>query len=451
MNISGFTVEAPGWEPWSPATGIYLNNANHCNISINNISNNQDGIKLLRSSNNVILNNHLYNSDNGVLLDFSSNNIISNNSMLGINNGIHLKKSPNNKIADNKVLLGYWFGYGKAGIHLEKSSDNKIVNNNLSSNYCPGLWRYGSEEIGIYLSSSSNNEITNNSFKSDGIFISGTKVSHYNSHIIENNAVNGKPIYYYKNTNGIRVPEDAGEVILANCSNMTVENVNVSSSSVGVEIAYTEYSLISNAKASNQNYYAIYLYNSSNITVSHIEANGNFNGIYIENSQNNKIINNEILYNGGRRSQEGGICLKSSSNNKITNNNISFNKGTGFYLDHSSHNKIYLNNFIDNINNVYSNSSNIWNSTLKITYTYKGKTCTNYLGNYWSDYTGSDTDTDGIWDTAYSIDSDKDSYPLIGRFENYLVETPAPSPPGFEAVFAIAGLLAVAYLLRRKG
>ena len=91
--------------------------------------------------------------------------------MLGINNGIHLEKSPNNKIADNKVLLGYWFGYGKAGIHLEKSSDNKIVNNNLSSNW-PGLWRYGSEEIGIYLSSSSNNEITNNSFKNDGILFS---------------------------------------------------------------------------------------------------------------------------------------------------------------------------------------------------------------------------------------------------------------------------------------
>ncbi|KAF5434711.1 hypothetical protein C5S35_13360, partial [Candidatus Methanophagaceae archaeon] len=28
--------------------------------------------------------------------------------------------------------------------------------------------------------------------------------------------------------------------------------------------------------------------------------------------------------------------------------------------------------------------------------------------------------------------------------------TPTPTPPGFEAVFAIAGLLAVAYLVQRR-
>jgi len=367
------------------------------------MSNNQDAIKLLKSSNNIIFNNRLYNSDNGVLLENSSSNIISNNSMFGINYGIHLKKSPNNKIMDNNILLCYWFGYGKAGICFEKSSNNKIVNNKLSSNYWPSLWRYAGEEIGIFLISSSRNEITNNSFKNDGIFISGTKVSHYNSHTIENNAVNGKPIYYYKNTNGIRVPEGAGEVILANCSNMTVENVNVSSSSIGVEIAYTKNSLISNINASNKNYCGIHLYNSQNNTISNNNANGNFNGIYIEKSQNNKI---------------------------------------------------YLNNFINNTDNVHSsNSRNIWNSTSKITYTYNENAYTNYLGNYWSDYKEKYPDAEeiegcGIWDTPYSIDSDKNNYPLMKTSENYFAPyssptptpLPIPTPPGFEMLLAFGSL-----------
>ena len=430
VNISGFTVGgATGWVPWTPVTGICLNNANDCDISSNNISNNQDGIELLNSSNNVVFNNHIDGSDNGIRLESSSDNIISNNNMFGINDGIHLEISSNNKIRNNNVSLCYWYGYGKAGIYLEESSNNTMINNNLSSSYWYGLWCYGSEEIGIYLCSSSNNEITNNSFKNNGIFISGTKVVHYNSHTIENNVINGKQNYYYKNTNGIRVPEDAGEVILANCSNMTVKNVNVSDSSAGIEIAYTENSSISNVKTSNKNYCGIYLYNSSNITVSNNEANWNFNGIYIENSQDNKIINNDVLYNCAWGRWEGGIHLNAASNNEITNNNVSLNNGVGIYLYHSLHNKIYLNNFINNSNAVYSSSStNFWNSTSKITYTYNNSTYTNYLGNYWSDYKERYPDAEeiygsGIWDTPYSIDSDNDNYPLIEPFENYFVHS----------------------------
>jgi len=125
-----------------------------------------------------------------------------------------------------------------------------------------------------------------------------------------------------------------------------------------------------------------------------------------------------------------------------------------------------LNNFINNTKNAYSviffKSRNIWNSTEKIKYTYNGSTYTNYMGNYWCDYNGSDENGDGLGDTAYmilpliitnnsSFYSGKDCHPLIEKFENYIVaEKEEREVPGFEVFFTIAGLLAVAYLLRRK-
>jgi len=48
---------------------------------------------------------------------------------------------------------------------------------------------------------------------------------------------------------------------------------------------------------------------------------------------------------------------------------------------------------------VYSyDSANTWNSPQEMTYTYGGISCTNFLGNYWSDCSVSDEDGDGICD-----------------------------------------------------
>jgi hypothetical protein len=59
-------------------------------------------------------------------------------------------------------------------------------------------------------------------------------------------------------------------------------------------------------------------------------------------------------------------------------------------------------------------------STSKITYTYNGNTCINFMGNYWSDYSGNDTNDNGIGDIPYNLDSNKDIYPLIDPIEHYL-------------------------------
>ena len=398
VNISGFTVKGT----YFPSDGIYLFYSNYCNISNNNCSNNgDDGIALSGSNSNSISNNKCLNNKEGIRLYHSSNNIISNNNC-----------SSNN-----------WYGI----YHLYGSNNNYLSNNNCSSN-----------NLGdIYLFASGNNKLTGNIIEY-GIEIEDDSLSAYIHEIDESNKVNGKTVYYWKDVEGGRIPDGAGQVILVNCTNVIVENQFLSGASI--KIAFSSFITIKNNNCSN-NWAGILLDNSNNNSISNNSCSNNHLGIYLKRSNDNSIS-----YNTGS-SNHDGICLYKSSSTIISNNNCSNNKGgcivlssssnnntitannannndDGISLLYSSNNKIYLNNFINNTDNVYAEgSTNTWNSTSKITYTYNGNTYTNFMGNYWSDYSGNDTNDNGIGDIPYILDSNNDFYPLIDPIVYYLGAT----------------------------
>ena len=323
VNISGFKVTGA---TNSPGAGIYLGSGvHHANISDNSASNNDYGIYLFFSSNNTLSNNTVSDNDYGIYLSSSSNNtFISNN--VSDNNywenwGITLSSSNNNTLIDNNISKNYY------GIRFSASSNNTFSNNIVSFN----------NHKGVYLSSSSNNTLIDNIFIEDGLDV---YQSYKNN--ITNNTVNGRTLAYFEDKSDLIIRNvNAGQVILVNSSNITVESINVSNTRYGITLWNTNNCMINNTILDNSDY-GIYLVSSSNNTLIDNTVSNNDYGIYLVSSNNNTLNNNTAS------NTVMGMWLSSSSNNTLNNNTASNNSIRGMWLDSSSNNTLNNNTASNN-------------------------------------------------------------------------------------------------------
>jgi parallel beta-helix repeat protein len=390
-------------------SGIYIESSGYNTITSTTVSyNGWEGIYLYSSNNNKIIGSNLSNNfDSGIFTDSSNYNTITNVTANNNYAGIYLAYSSYNTITNVTAINN------DEGVYLYSSSNYNTIANVVVSSDEP--------KEGIILDTSLNSTIKDSILQNSGLYVFD---SHNNT--VTNTTVNGKPLVYLEGVQDYEVNEstNAGQVVLVNCRNVTVRNLDLSNTTVGVELLSSERIRVENIVANN-NIHGIYLGSSSNSTITNVTANNNNrNGIYLHSSSNNTIANVTANNNG-----DSGLFLYSfysSSNNNTITNVTAYNNRNGLFLESASNNLIY-NNYFNNTNNVaiYGILPNTWNITKT-----EGKNIVggNFLGgNYWGS-----PDGNGFSDTCYDSDGDKicdQPYVIDDNNIDYLPLTKAPPPP----------------------
>jgi len=383
--------------------GIQIRTSNNNIIKNNKISSNENGITLYYCNNHIVTNNFFSNNENGLYQIYSHNSTMINNTCLNNDYGINICAGDNNILTNNTLM---------SNIHgiTFSSSDNNIITKNLCSDNI----------YGMVFSSGKNNTITNNSFFNDGLSIHSLQNNVYN------NTANSKPIIFLEGADNKIIECDAGQIILVECDSIIIQNQEISNTTMGIQLSYSNNCSIKNNLLSNNycsldlcfsnhntlkdntftsnvigidlyysdhnilkdnicsdnnngwyeyhtrgySYYCsgIKLHSSDKNIIEHNNCSNNIVGIYVQSRSDNNTIKHNILKNCNY-----SIKLKSSSNdNIISYNEIKDNK-VGILFDGVSFNEIFKNNFLENIKNL----------KLNIVIYYHWKRPVYIKGNYW--------------------------------------------------------------------
>lgn len=278
------------------------------------MSNEEGGFQLENSSNNVFRNNLSENNQSGFDLDGSSdNNVFDNNTARNNNEGFDMRSCSNNTLENNRAENN------DSGFCLNGESGDNLENNQIENNFV-GMRLENSHGLTLKYNTLSNNRYN------FGV------ASSYSNQIDNTNMVNGKQVLYLEGKSDITINQDNefGYLGLANCDNVTIENVELENNLFGLWLGKTDNSWIENVHPSK-----------------------NAVGILLENSHNNHIVNSLLQNNGllepgggGEGGIFGGILLAMTSNNVVENNTIK-DGAIGIMLMGSNGDNI-INNTLDN-------------------------------------------------------------------------------------------------------
>ncbi len=303
IQVTASNVQVSGFTVMNGTVGIELDYVVNCLIEENIAHSNEYGMSIYKSDSNTIRR-----------MEIHSNSYY----------GIMLFRSEYNLVMENTVTSNGGVGIIASNSQFDTISDNKASDNAFSD---------------IHLDASTNTIVTNNEITDGGIHIgpyivpSQDLLEHWNTHTIDSsNTVNGKPVYYYKNMTGGTIPADAGQVIVVNCENLTVQNQNISNGFVGITVSFSTNTRVVNNTASSSALQGIYVIHSDGTAiVNNTVASSGKEGILLVDSSGSSLSENLVTSNS-----LNGITLMQTENDNISSNSVHSNGLSGIEFMRSS-------------------------------------------------------------------------------------------------------------------
>ena len=285
-------------------TGIYLDEGSHSNtVSGNTLRENTVSIFVFRANENTLTGNTcLDNVWGGIQLkEANANQIVANETdVISL-----LASSSSNTVSDNLSTDATYF--------LEDVASNTLSGNTLAA---------------IQFRRVTGTTLTGNTMTGAGLRIEGELADHWNTHTIDTaNVVAGDPVHYWSGVNGGTVPAGASQVVLAGCTNVTVQGQNLSGRDRGLMIAFSSGVQILDNTCSDNEFWGIYLLESTGCHLSGNICNGNWTGIALESSAANTLSGNTCNRHIGY-----GISLTDSDGNGLSNNTCDDNEREAIFI-----------------------------------------------------------------------------------------------------------------------
>ena len=321
------------------------------------------------------------------------------NEILIINGSIFIKNGSALVLKNSKLYMNLNYKDGEFWIEAQAGGNLTLINSVITA-YTKYHYYIKIDDGALFRMEGS--EVSHAGYASNSVNhdeVSGLLIS-TNNVVIKDSVINdnqyGLALFISQNVRIINswINNSRGYGIHSFMSSATIINSSITSS--GVHAIFMEdksqITLINTSFSDNHGNFAIEIWENSTAEITNCSFNNNYGGVEIHQSHGNVSIIGSAFYKNSY-----GVYANSSSNITVTKSLFTRNE-EGIHIVGSTF-LVYYNIFWSNTHQAYDWGDHVWDNGT--------------VGNFWSDYNGTDSNHDGIGDTPYPVGPlARDNHPL---------------------------------------